>query len=423
MPFITEEPGWSVAQDLGDDFAEDTAASKLEQVAKELDGFSQFLKRERDSWLSQHRNKEAAVGLEDTAGDEAASVDIDVTLLQTVLQEVEHKVERARYGSKREQNQNFVRLASRRDTHDSGISDMSNSTKSTQNSLLPTSPMISANPSVYAYLPSSIGRMEDTSPILESRQAPLLRQISMSPITSPFLGSSSTTTSAGTGTDTAATTPMFTSPTWNPDTGTRPPSLRLPPAAADWSLFCNDAQVICEGWQRPWSCKISQRRRTRDCGLSFRAERADGSCLYHDVPPLGIAVPHTLHTGANPHAKNTVTFIDLQGHKLKKVTVGEEEQEMKPKYIFRGAADHKAFQELIYGCYLEESWDVTSIESNREKESVTQTLRLWRDTHTRIPMILFYTNNRKRSSKAYIQEPSKPHILCYLCHTPLTIGG
>jgi hypothetical protein len=423
MPFITEEPERSVAQDLGDGFAEDTAASKLEQVAKELDGFSHFLKRERDSWLSQHQNEEAAVDLEDTAGDEAASVDIDVTLLQTVLQEVEHKVERARYGSKREQNQNFVRQACRRATHDSGISDMSNSTKSKHNSLLLTSPTIYARSGVYGYQPSSIGSMEDTSPILESRQAPLLRQISVSPITSPFLGSSSTTTSAGTGTNTAATTPMFTSPTWNPDAGTRPPSLRLPPAAADWSLFCNDAQVICEGWQRPWSCKISQRRRTRDCGLSLRAERADGSCLYHDVPPLGIAMPHTLHTGANPHAKNTVTFIEPHGHKLKKVTARGEAQEREPKYIFRSSADHKAFQELIYGCYLEESWDVTSIESNREKESVTQTLRLWRDTYTRMPMILFYTNNRKRSPKAYIQEPSKSHILCYLRHTSLTIGG
>jgi len=142
-------------------------------------------------------------------------------------------------------------------------------------------------------------------------------------------------------------------------------------------------------------------------GLSFRAEKADGSYLCHDLPAAGMAIPHTSHTGADPLATNMVKFKEPQGHRLRKGPDHGEGPEKEPRYFFQDASDHKAFQELIYGCKLEGSWDITSIESDREKESVTQTLRLWKDEHTGMLVILFYTNNRKRSRKTYIQEPSK----------------
>lgn len=409
MPFITEEPEGTVAQELRvGSIAEPPAASKLEQIAKELDGFSHLLKSERDAWVSQLQINTGIVVDSETMGeDEVESIDMDITLLQTVLQEVDQKLERARNSSKREYNQHVVR----RTTHDSGISDMSTSPNSRYNQHFPTSPIIQAPSGVPVVRQTSRLSFDGASPILEDHRASLQRQLSTSPLNSPFLQSSPPTSYAGTAAGTAATTPMFTSPGSNPDTGTRPPSIRLPPAATDWSLFCNDAQVTCEGWQRPWSCKISQRRRTRDCGLSLRAERANGSYLDHEIPAFGVALPHTSHTGANPQAKNVVTFLEANAHKLKKVTRQGESPEREPKYIFGNAADHKAFQELIYGCDLEESWDIVSIGSDREKECVTQTLRLWRDTHTRIPLILFYTNSRRRSAKTYIQEPSMRPLL------------
>lgn len=396
MPFIAEESEGHIAQDLNVDSAADgTAASKLEQVAKELDGFSHVLKRERDSWFSQHQDDMTSLGSGIMEEDEDESIEMDVTVLQTVLQEVEQKLEGARYGSKCEYNQHVVRRA----THDSGIADMSTSPESRYNSPLLASPTIPARPGV------SIRRLSST-PSLDA---------------SPILSSSPPTTCANTGANTAATTPMFTSPAWDLDTATRPPSIRLPLAAVDWSLFCNNAEVSCEGWKGPWPCKISQRRRTEDSGLSLRAEHTDGSCLYHDLPALGIAIPHTSQTGAYPHAKNMVTFKEPHGHNLRKVTgQGDtrerEPKEKEPKYMFKDPADCEAFQELIYGCDLKKSWDIVSIKSDREKERVTQTVRLWRDMHTRIPVILFYTNNRKRSAKTHIQEPSKLRFLC--CFSP-----
>lgn len=427
MPFITEEPEGPVTQDLrAVGSAEHSSVSKLEQVAKELDGFSHLLKRERDSLYSlhqnsQHQNDGGTVSSEIMKEDEAESVDMDVTLLQTMLQEVEQKLERARNGSKRQYNQHVIRGYCRQNTHDSGISDVSASPNSRYISLLSTSPTIHVRSGVPVPQRSSRASLEIANLIPENHQPSLQRQLSTSPTSSPLLGSSPPTTRRGTGTNTAATTPMFNSPVWSSHTGTRPPSISLPSAAADWSLFCSEAQVICEGWSKPWPCNISQRRRMRDGGFSLRAEQADGSCLYHDLPALGIAVPHTSHTGANPQTKNTVIFKEPHGHKLRKVPSHGEGPEREPRYIFENPADHKAFQELIYGCDLEDSWNITSIKSDREKEeSVTQTLRLWRDSHTQIPVILFYTNKRKRSAKTYIQEPSKLPSMCRLSSALLT---
>lgn len=423
MPFITEESEGAAPQELRAGGSLDhNAALKIEQVAKELDGFSHVLKRERDSWVSQSRGDAATGDLDIVEGDEVESISMDFKLLQTVLQEVEHKLERARNGSKREYNQHAVRLASRQATYDSGISDMSTSPKSRHSSIFSISPTIQGRPGVPVRQPSLRPKSDSASPSPESRQALLQCQLSSSPKSSPTLAPSPPTSYAVTSTSTAATTPIFTSPTWNTDTGTRPPSIILPPAATDWSLFCNEAQVICEGWQTPWTSRISQRRRVGDCGLSLRAERADGSYLYHDVPAFGIAIPHTKHTGANPRAKYTVSFLEPYGHNLRKVTSYENKEEREPKYIFQTPEDHQAFQELIYGCDLVESWDIISIKSDREKESTTQTLRLWRGTHTRVPLILFYTNTRKRSAKLYIQEPSMLPLLYCLSSGTLTTG-
>lgn len=421
MPLIAEDPERISAQSFSDDgCADGNAASKLEQLAKELDGFSRVLKGEQATWCSQRLDDEATVG-SDIAKDEADSIEMDIKVLETVLQEVEYKLERARNGSKLENNQQVVRSVTRRETHDSAVSDMSDSPRSRCESLSPASPTLQARPEVASHrLPPRTTSWDNTSLSLLGGQAPPRRPLSSSPMSSPLPGSSPLMTYIGTGTNTAATTPMFPSPGLDPDPGTRPPSISLPPAIADWSLFCNEAQIICQGWQRPWTCKIRQRRRTTDYGLSLRAERDDGSYLEHELPGSGITVPHTSHTGANPQAMNTVTFKESHNYQLKRVTLHGKRLEREPKYVFQDPADHKAFQELIFGRKLEDSWDITAIESDREKESATQTLRLWRDTHTGIPMILFYANSRKRSPKAYVQEWSRLPLICALACAMLT---
>jgi hypothetical protein len=414
LPHITEEPEASIKQDLrAGTSTEIDQASTLEQVAKELDGFSLVLKSEQASLVSQHQNDAPVVGSEVIQDEEVGPVDMDASLLQTVLQEVERKSKRAWNGSKREYNQHIVRRPIRQTTRDSGISDMSTSPNSRCITMSSTSPNLPARSGTTTRRPSQRANTLDREiSNSDDSQVPLRRQLSTSPLSSPFLGSSPPTSSpptshVGTETNTAATTPMFISPAWSSITGTRPPSLVLPAPATDWSLFCKHAQVTCEGWQRPWSCKISQRRRTRDGGLSFRAEKADGSYLYHDLPAAGMAIPHTSHTDADPQATNMVKFKETLGHRLRKVTDHGEGPEKEPRYFFQEASDHKAFQEVIYGCKLEHSWDIISIESDREKESVTQTLRLWKDVHTGMLVILFFTNIRKRSRKTYVQEPSK----------------
>jgi hypothetical protein len=406
MPFITEEPEGSVAQDLRiGASADENTVSQLEQVAKELDGFGDILKKEQASLDSSPQHDVGFIDSDTREEERAEPIEMDVDLLQTMLQEIKIKSERARYGSKREHNQHVVRRPPREDTHDSGISDISSSPYSRYDPLASTSLSSQMPLGVPIHQPSV------TAVTAESYQAPLQRQFSASSIGSPLLGSSPPTTVMASGTNTAATTPMFTSPVWAPPTGTRPASILLPSAATEWAVFCNEAEVICEGWQRPWSCKISQRRRTRDGGLSLRAERGN-ACLYHDLPTT--TMPHTSHTGANSQAKNMVTFKEPPSHKLRKVTgQGEsvESVERDPRYFFHNPADHKAFQELIYRCDLEKSWDIKTVESDRETECYTQTLRLWRETHTRIPVIVFYTNKRTRSAKTYIQEPSEPPFL------------
>jgi hypothetical protein len=287
---------------------------------------------------------------------------------------------------------------------------------------LPTSPSFEARSAVSARRSSLRDTLEDTNLSLESRQDLLQRRLSTSSTSSPRLGSSSPMTRLNTRTSTAVTTPMLPSAERNQDAGTRPPSIRLPSAVAEWSLFCEDAQVLCAGWRNPWSCRISERRRTADGGLSLLAERADGSRLYHDLPALGVAIPHTSHTGAYPQMKNAVTFTDHRGHKLRKLIGHGESHEREPKYIFQNSADHKAFQKLVYGCELDWTWDVMTIKSDREMESVTQTLRLWTDPHSRIPVIMFYTNNRKRSAKTYIHEPSQQHLRVCISPVSLTSG-
>jgi hypothetical protein len=410
LPHITEEPEASIRQDLRTGApTKNEEASTLEQVARELDGFSQVLKKEA-SLVSQHQNEAPIAGPEVMEDEEAVSDDMDALLLQTMLREVERKSQRAWNGSKREYNQHFVRRPIKQNTRDSGISIVSPRSRSNsrQNTMSSTSPKLPARSGNTSRRPSQRATTLDREiPSPDDSQAPLQRQLSTSPLSSPFLGSSPPTSHVGTETNTAATTPIFVSPAWNPVTGTRPPSLVLPAAAAEWSLFCKDAQVTCKGWQEPWSCQISQRRRTRDGGLSLRAEKTDGSFLYHDLPAAGMAIPHTSHTGPNPVVANVVNFKEPNGHRLRKVTKLGEGPEMEPRYFFPDALDHKAFQEVIYGCKLVDSWDIDSIESDREKESVTQTLRLWKDVHAGMLVILFYTNNRKRSPKTYVQEPSK----------------
>jgi hypothetical protein len=343
---------------------------------------------------------------------------MDVSLIQTMLQEVEQKSERAWNSSKREYNQHIVRQSFRQDTRDSGISDISTSPNSRRHTMYSTSPNIPSRSGITIRRPSQRATTWDKAiPTPDDSHAPLQRQLSASSLSSPFVGSSPPSR-GGTEMNTAATTPMLVSPAWGSVTGTRPPSLMLPAAVADWILFCNDAMVTCEGWQRPWSCKISQRRRTRDGGLSIRAEQADGSCLYHDIPAAGIAIPHTSHTDADPQAVNMVKFRETHGHRLRKVTDHGDRSEKEPRYVFHNASEHKAFQELIYGCKLEGSWDITSVESDREKESVTQTLRLWKVGHTGNLVILFYANNRKRSRKTYVQEPSKLLLVYSLSSYP-----
>lgn len=426
MPFITEEPEDTTAQILGAGCCTDgTVLPKLDEVAKELDGFTYVLKHEQASLDSQQQNSAIEKDLDIPESDEARSIDLDLTMLQTVLQEVEHLLERARNGSKREYNRRFIQQATRRDTHDthdSGISDMSISPSSRSSVRASPSPTLQPGSVGMVGRSSTMSSIDKFSPILEAGQAPPQHRLSASSMSSPLLGSLSPMIRQATDPSTAVTTPLFASPAWDPDTGTKPPSIRLPAAAIEWSLFCNAAQVTCEGWQRPWSCKISQRRRARDCGLSLRAERADGSYLYHDLPAFEVAVPHTSHSVANPQAKNVVTFKEPPNHRLIKVTHHTESAERQPRYIFQNPTDHKAFQELVYGCDLEDSWDITSVESNREKECVNQTLRLWRDGYTRVPLILFYTNSRRRSPKIYIQEPSSLPYLYFLCSL-LTCGS
>lgn len=180
----------------------------------------------------------------------------------------------------------------------------------------------------------------------------------------------------------------------------------MPPAATDWSLFCNGAQVICEVWHRTWTCRFYQRRKIRDCRLrTVPSSRAEGSYLGHDLPALSIIILHTLHARVNPQLKYTVTFKKSCCHKLRREGVNHGKRvEEGPKYVFQDPADHKAFQELICGCDLECSWDTMSIASGREKGECHPTLRLWRDEHTEVPMILSYANNRRKSPKAYIQK-------------------
>jgi hypothetical protein len=428
MPLITEEPDRAVAQELGTGGpAANAAASKLEQVAKELDGFIQDLKRERDSWYSQHQGFQiqnpqhqatqhprsqsqtgaGTVRIETQQEDEAKSINMDVTLLQTMLQEVENKLKLAQNDSPGEFNDPAAKPVSRRDTHDSGISDIGTSLNSRQNSLLSASPTIQARPVIPTRRVSPEPSRGISGANFEGDQGSPSNDFSPNFMGSPFLGSSPATIRTDTGATTAATTPMFSSPAWEQETTKRPPSITLPSLAIDWGLFCNEAQVTCDGWQKAWSCSISQRRRMRDGGLSLRAENSEGCFLYHDLPALGMAIPHTSHTGANPQAKNRVTFKEPYGHKLRQVTGQGESRERDPKYIFQNPELHKEFQELIYGYDLEDSWNIESVKSDREKESVTQTLRLWRDKRTRIPVIMFYTNKRKRSAATYIQEPSK----------------
>ena len=419
MPFITEEPEGTVANNFNMDYsAEPTAASKLKQVAEELDGFSHVLKRERDSWCSRlgdsHLQNDAGTACSDKMEEhKVESLEMDVTPLLKVLQEVEQKLERARNSLKRECNQHIVRQVSRQESHDSGIADISVGPNSRENSPLSASPTIQSRSRVPVHRPSSGASFNTPSPRLEGRPASFQSQIPTSPTSSPNLGSSPPTSWGGSETNTPATTPMFVGAA-HPHTVPRPPSIKLPSATTDWSLFCREVVVTCEGWADPWSCNISQRRRMSNGGLSLRAELADGSCLYHDLPAPGIAVPHTSHTGANPKAKNTVTFKDPHEYQLKKKTRQGQGLEKKPKYIFKNPADHKAFQELIYGFNLEWSWNITTIKSDREKESAAQTLRLWRDAHSHTPVILFYTNTRQRSSKTYIQEPSELPLVIQL---------
>lgn len=398
MPNIAEDPEIPIAQHLrSNSSSEMTTASKLDPVANELNDFSRVLKQERDLFC-RHLSE---AGIMDSAAFEEGEEDpmeMNVKLLQAILQDVEQQLERARNSSKREYNQQVVRQPHKQATIDSGI----------------TSPFLTS-PTIYAHsndqLPRPFHRTLSDESFLASGEGLRPFQSWPSPATSPLLASSPPTTSVmGIGTSTGVTTPMLTSPHWNPQTGTRPPSLRLPDAASDWSTFCEEVEISCAGWQKAWKCKLSYYQRSGDGGLSLRAERSDGCCLSHDIPALGMTVPHTSHTGANPQARNMVKFLDSHDHLVKKVTRHEENRERDPKYIFRNPTDHKAFQKLIYGFELECSWDINSIESDREKESVTQTLRLWRDTHTQMLLILFYTNNRKRSTKVYIQEPSKQRL-------------
>lgn len=408
MPFITEEPETYLEEaPIAGSSAVDMSASKLEQVAKELDGFSHLLKRERDMWRSEYEQDATRVGSRIMDDDEVECNDKDVDQLQTVLQEIDHKLERVRNGSTRQRNQHVIRRYSRTDSYDSAISGMSTSPipRYKQHRLpSPTFPRRSETPILQTSLRASV---EKSSPTLDSHYDLLAAQISMSPVSSPrLLASSPPTTREHTAATTAVTTPLFDSSSWAAETSTRAPSMLLPSPAVDWSLFCNEVQVKCEGWRKPWVCKLSQRRRMHDCGLSLRAERADGSRFCHDLPASGVAIPHTFHTGANPQYKNAVMFKDIHGHKLR-ITGQGEYLEKEPKYIFQNPADHKAFQELVFGCELQGSWNVKMIKSEREKESVTQSLRLWRDTHTGTPIILFYTNTRQKSAKTYIQAPSK----------------
>jgi hypothetical protein len=428
MPLITEQPDRAIAQEPGTGGpAPNAAASKLEQVAKELDCFIQDLKRERDSWYSQHQSSQiqnpqhqvtqhpcsqsqtgaGTVRIETQQEDEAKSINMDVTLLQTMLQEVENKLKLAQNDPPGEYNDPAAKRVSRRDTHDSGISDIGTSLNSRQNSLLSVSPKLQSHPGILTRRVSPGSSPGISGANFEGDRGSPSNEFSPSSMGSPFLGSSPATIRTDTGATTAATTPMFSSPTWEQETTRRPPSITLPSSAIDWGLFCNEAQVTCDGWQNPWSCSISQRRRMGDGGLSLRAEKSEGCFLYHDLPAPGIAIPHTSHTGADPQAKNRVTFKDPHGHRLRQVTGQGESREKGPKYIFQDPEVHKAFQELVYGYDLEDSWNIESIKSDREKESVTQTLRLWRDKRTRIPVIMFYTNKRKRSAATYIQEPSK----------------
>ncbi len=403
LPFITEVPEGDTAQILrAGRCADDTAVPKLDDVAKELDGFTHFLKHAQALLDLQHQNS----AIEDNL-DFADS-------LQTVLQEIEHKLERARNGSKRECNPRVIRQAAMRDPYDSAISDMSTSPNSTYSLRAPISPTLQTRSESTVRRSVTRTSVDKVRPNLEGSQSPPHHRLSESSMSSLLLGSSSPMTRRGTNPSTAVTTPVFQSPAWDSDNGARPPIIQLPPAALDWSLFCNEAIVTCENWDKPWSCKISQRRRAGDGGLSLQAELADGSYLYHDLPAFGIAIPHTSHGVANPQAKNLVTFKEPQNHKLIKVRHHTKLPAREPRYVFQNHEDHKAFQELVYGCDLDDSWDIASVNSNRETESVNQTLRLWRDRHTRIPLILFYTNKRQRSPKTYIQEPSTLSFLCSL---------
>jgi hypothetical protein len=94
VPFVNEGPEGPVPQDLrAGGLADNMAVSKLEQVVKELDGFSHVLKSEQDSWYSQHQNDAETVALGITEDDEAELTGVDVKQLQKVLQEVEEKLE------------------------------------------------------------------------------------------------------------------------------------------------------------------------------------------------------------------------------------------------------------------------------------------------------------------------------------------
>lgn len=423
MPFITEEQEGPVANNLNpNSSAESTGASKLEQVAKELDGFSHVLKYEKysrwsrigDSRLQNNADTANSDKLEEHG---AGSIELDLTSLLEVLRDVEQKLELAQNSLKREYNKQVVRQKFWHGTHGPGISDIFISPGSKGNTLLSTSPTIPSGSGVPVRRLSSEASLNIPTPRLESWRCVLPHQPSTSPTSPLFLGSSPPTSRWGTEMNTAETTPIsaVTAQHQIP----KPPNFSLRFATKDWYSFCTDVVVIWKGWPDHRLCNISQRRRMRDGGLSLKAELADGSCLYHDLPALGTVVPHTSHTGVYSGARNAVTFKEPYGHQLRKVARQEEsyDSDKSPKYIFRNAADHKAFQELIYGCELQWSWNITMIRSDREKESTGQTLRLWRDAHGRTPVILFYTNMRQRSSKIYIQEPSKLPLVIWQLKT------
>ena len=251
-PFVCDEPpGFPSREDRDSSPTQnmlsvfrDTTPPEFNQLYQELDGFSNILKREKNAVTLQLSSSES------TSNQGSSSIssnpdDVDVTQLQKVQQEIDSVLERVRNQQKRIVNKSIQR----NDTYDSGISGMSyamtsgspaHSTFSDNWNSHHSSPQWPSSPKNFGISTSPLLRRQPARPELTNRP-PSTSTIARD--MSPTLGSSPSFSNAETAQTTPALSPFLVGPRKNSQAGSAFPELQLPPAAQDWMLVCEDAEV------------------------------------------------------------------------------------------------------------------------------------------------------------------------------------